>query len=84
MYLQLRKWLQYAIIVSFRYAGTTPQNRPRVQKKEELLTPSDSRCGSVETCCNAVPSFHGRLRERKRGFLALRVVKYGKFDPEEH
>ncbi len=32
---------------------STPHNSLRTSQKEEMLTPSDSRCGSVETCRKA-------------------------------
>ena len=51
-------------------------------KKEDV--PSDSRCGSVETCRKAFGILLSDCKNAREMVGAFRVANYGKLDPEKH
>ena len=55
-----------------------------VHQKKEDKKPSDSRCGSVETCRNTFTVLPGEGESIREDSVCLESENYGKFDPEEH
>ena len=62
---QLRRNRFRAIMLSYRRSMPTPQNR-YIPLKQRRKIPSDSRCGSVETCRNACAVLLCTVRECTR------------------
>ena len=72
-------------IISSQPAGIySTKLEPVGIKKEEMLNPSDLRCGSVETCRNADRLSSAAVRAHAKMVGALKVEVYGNCNPEKH